>query len=194
MKKILIVCLLAMMSSSISVYAQKYALIDMDYILKQIPQYEMANEQLDQMSQRWQQEVEKITKEAETMYKQYQADMVFLTAEQKTSREEAILKKEKEAQDLRNKYFGPEGELYKKRDALVGHIQDDIYNAVKAVAEKNSYAMVIDRSSAESIIFASPKIDISNEGIRKNTHAIVTRAKVIAIRSGLRILIPSILS
>ncbi len=167
MKKILIVCLLAMMSSSISVYAQKYALIDMDYILKQIPQYEMANEQLDQMSQRWQQEVEKITKEAETMYKQYQADMVFLTAEQKTSREEAILKKEKEAQDLRNKYFGPEGELYKKRDALVGHIQDDIYNAVKAVAEKNSYAMVIDRSSAESIIFASPKIDISKEVLSK---------------------------
>lgn len=167
MKKILIVCLLAMMSSSISVYAQKYALIDMDYILKQIPQYEMANEQLDQMSQRWQQEVEKITKEAETMYKQYQADMVFLTAEQKTSREEAILKKEKEAQDLRNKYFGPEGELYKKRDALVGHIHDDIYNAVKAVAEKNSYAMVIDRSSAESIIFASPKIDISKEVLAK---------------------------
>ena len=158
---------MALMSSTIGVYAQKYALIDMDYILKQIPQYEMANEQLEQMSQRWQKEVENLGKEAETMYKQYQSDMVFLSAEQKTKREEEILKKEKETDDLRNKYFGPEGELYKKRDALVGHIQDDIYNAVKEIAEKNNYAMVIDRGSAESIIFASPKIDISKEVLSK---------------------------
>ena len=93
--------------------------------------------------------------------------MVFLTAEQKNQREEAILAKEKEVQDLRNKYFGPEGELYQKRNALVGHIQDDIYNAVKEVAEKNNYAMVIDRASAESVIFASPKIDISKEVLSK---------------------------
>lgn len=167
MKKIFIVSLLALMSSTIGVYAQKYALIDMDYILKQIPQYEMANEQLDQISKRWQSEVENLAAEAETMYKQYQSDMVFLTADQKNAKEEAILAKEKEVQDLRNKYFGPEGELYQKRNALVGHIQDDIYNAVKEVAEKNNYAMVIDRASAENIIFASPKIDISKEVLSK---------------------------
>lgn len=167
MKKIFIVCLMAIMSSTIGVYAQKYALIDMDYILKQIPQYEMANEQLDQISKRWQAEVENLSAEAETMYKQYQSDMVFLTQEQKNAREEAILKKEKDVQDLRVKYFGPEGELYQKRNALVGHIQDDIYNAVKEIAEKNNYAMVIDRGSAESIIFASPKIDISKEVLAK---------------------------
>ena len=167
MKKIFIVCLMVLMSSTIGVYAQKYALIDMDYILKQIPQYEMANEQLDQISKRWQSEVENLASEAETMYKQYQSDMVFLTADQKNAREEAILAKEKDVQDLRNKYFGPEGELYQKRNALVGHIQDDIYNAVKEVAEKNNYAMVIDRASAENIIFASPKIDISKEVLSK---------------------------
>ncbi len=147
--------------------AQKYALIDMDYILKKIPQYEMANEQLDQISKRWQSEVEALASEAETMYKQYQADMVFLTADQKTARENAIVSKEKEVQDLRLKYFGPEGELYQKRNSLVGHIQDDIYNAVKEIAERNNYVMVIDRSSAESIIFASPKIDISKEVLSK---------------------------
>lgn len=167
MKKTIIICLVALMSSTIGAYAQKYALIDMDYILKQIPQYEMANEQLDQISKRWQSEVEALSSEAETMYKQYQADQVFLTAEQKASREEAIMKKEKDVQDLRVKYFGPEGELYQKRNALVGHIQDDIYNAVKEVAEKNNYSMVIDRASAESIIFASPKIDISKEVLAK---------------------------
>ena len=166
MKKIILAGI-AMMLISASGFAQKYALIDMDYILKKIPQYEMANEQLDQISKRWQSEVEALAAEAESMYKQYQADMVFLTADQKTAKENAIVAKEKEVQDLRLKYFGPEGELYQKRNSLVGHIQDDIYNAVKEIAEKYSYSMVIDRSSAESIIFASPKIDISKEVLSK---------------------------
>jgi outer membrane protein len=101
------------------------------------------------------------------MYKNYQSDMVFLTAAQKTAREEAIVAKEKEVQDLRLKYFVPEGELYQKRNALVGHIQDDIYNAVKEIADRNSYSMVIDRASAQSIIYASPKVDISKEVLAK---------------------------
>ncbi|MBQ0056322.1 MAG: OmpH family outer membrane protein [Bacteroidales bacterium] len=166
MKKLVLICLMAI-GCSLSAFAQKYALIDMDYILKKIPQYEMANEQLEQISKRWQSEVEALASEAESMYKQYQADMVFLTAEQKTDRENAIVAKEKQVQDLRVKYFGPEGELYQKRNALVSHIQDDIYNAVKEIAERNNYSMVIDRSSAESIIFASPKIDISKEVLSK---------------------------
>lgn len=166
MKRLLTICLLAVLGTA-GAWAQKYALIDMDYILRQIPQYEMANEQLDQISKRWQQEVENLAAEAETMYKQYQADLVFLTPDQKTAREEAILQKEKEVQDLRLRYFGPEGELYQKRNSLVGHIQDDIYNAVKEIAERQNYSMVIDRASAESIIFASPKIDISKEVLSK---------------------------
>ncbi len=166
MKKILVVCLMAI-ACTFGAQAQKYALIDMDYILKKIPQYEMANEQLNQVSKRWQQEVETLAAAAESLYKQYQADQVYLTAEQKNQRENEILAKEKEVQDLRLRYFGPDGELYQKRNSLVGHIQDDIYNAVKEIAEKNNYSMVIDRASAESIIFASPKIDISKEVLQK---------------------------
>ncbi len=166
MKKILTLCLVALLGS-VTAMAQKYALIDMDYILKNIPQYEMANEQLEQISKRWQAEVEALAAEAETMYKNYQSDMVFLTPTQKTAREEEIVLKEKEVQDLRLKYFGPEGDLYQKRNALVGHIQDDIYAAVKEIAERNNYSMVIDRASAQSIIFASPKIDISKEVLSK---------------------------
>jgi outer membrane protein len=166
MKKTFLVLLMTVVST-VAGWAQKYALIDMDYILKNIPQYEMANEQLNQISKRWQAEVEALSAEAETMYKNYQSDMVFLTAAQKTAREEAIVAKEKEVQDLRLKYFGPEGELYQKRNALVGHIQDDIYNAVKEIADRNSYSMVIDRASAQSIIYASPKVDISKEVLAK---------------------------
>ena len=136
----------------------------MEYILKNIPAYEMTNEQLSQVSKKWQNEVEAIQQEAQNMYKNYQSDLVFLSAEMKTKREEEIVKK---AQDLKRKYFGPEGELYKKRESLMKPIQDEVYNAVKEISEDKGYQIVWDRASAMSIIFASPKIDISNEVLIK---------------------------
>ena len=147
--------------------AQKYALIDMEYILKNIPAYEMTNEQLSRVSKKWQNEVDALQQEAQNMYKTYQSDLVFLSAEMKTKREEEIVKKEQEAQDLKRKYFGADGELYKKRESLMKPIQDEIYNAVKEISEDKGYQLVIDRASAMSIIFASPKIDISNEVLVK---------------------------
>lgn len=147
--------------------AQKYALVDMEYILKNVPAYEMANEQLNQISQRWQKEVEAKATEAQTMYKNYQSDMVFLTDEQKTKKEAEIVAKEKEATELRYKYFGPEGELYKKRQSLMQPIQDEIYNAVKKVSEEKGYQCIFDRASSANIIFASPRIDVSNDVLAK---------------------------
>ena len=162
MKKTLI-ALIALVCCSFAASAQKFALVDLEYILKNIPAYEMANEQLNQLSQRWQKEVEDLTRQAETLYKNYQAEMVFLTDEQKKAREADIVAKEKSAVELRNKYFGPEGELYKKRQSLMKPIQEDIYNAVKKVAEERGYQAIFARATANDIIFASPKIDISNE-------------------------------
>ncbi|MEG1616756.1 MAG: OmpH family outer membrane protein [Bacteroidales bacterium] len=162
MKKILMAIGFVMLTC-ISATAQKYALVDMEYILKNIPSYEMANQQLEQVSKRWQSEVEAKMAEVETLYKNYQAEMVFLSEPMKNKKEEEILAKEKEAQELRRKYFGPEGELFKKREALIAPIQDDIYNAVKTVAEEKGYMMVLDRASSQNIIFASPRIDISND-------------------------------
>lgn len=159
--------LMIMVSAVFAASAQKFALVDMEYILRNVPAYEMANEQLNQVSQRWEKEVNEVTKEAETMYKNYQADMVFLTDDQKKKREEEIVAKEKEATDLRYKYFGPEGELYKKRQSLMKPIQEDVYNAVKAVAEEKGYQTIFDRASSQSIVFASPRIDVSNEVLSK---------------------------
>jgi outer membrane protein len=139
----------------------------MEYILKNIPAYEITNEQLGQLSAKWQGEVEALQQEAQNMYKTYQADLVFLSAEMKTKREEDIIKKEQEAQELKRKYFGAEGELYKRRESLMKPIQDEIYNVVKEISDKNGYQLVIDRASAMSIIFASPKIDISKEVLLK---------------------------
>ena len=147
--------------------AQKFALIDMEYILKNIPAYERANEQLNLISKRWQGEVEAVALEAQTLYKNYQSEAVFLSEEQKTKKEEEIVGKEKEAQELKRKYFGPEGELYKKRESLMAPIQDEIYTAVKEISDEKGYSVVIDRASAASIIYASPAIDISSEVLTK---------------------------
>ena len=166
MKRILL-AIMIFSAASLAASAQKFALVDMEYILRNVPAYEMANEQLNQVSQRWEKEVNEVTKEAETMYKNYQSDMVFLTDDQKKKREEEIVAKEKEATDLRYKYFGPEGELYKKRQSLMKPIQEDVYNAVKAVAEEKGYQTIFDRASSQSIVFASPRIDVSNEVLAK---------------------------
>lgn len=152
---------------AITANAQKYALIDMEYILKNVPAYERANEQLNQVSKKWQAEVEALNIEASTMYKNYQNEVVFLSQEQKKSKQEAIMNKEKEASELKKKYFGPEGELFKKREALMGPIQEEIYNAVKEVSDLRGYSLVLDRASNSGIIFGSPKIDISNEVLKK---------------------------
>ena len=146
---------------SVASMAQKFALVDMEYILKNIPAYEMTNEQLSQLSKKWQNEVEAIQQEAQNMYKKYQSDLVFLSAAQKKAQEEAIVKKEQQASELKRKYFGPEGELYKKRSDLMKPIQDEIWNAIKEIAKRNNYQMVLDRGTS-GIIFASPSIDISD--------------------------------
>ena len=159
--------LILMVMVSADAMAQKFALIDMEYILKNIPAYERANEQLNQVSKKWQAEVDALTQEAQTLYKNYQSEAVFLSNEQKTQREDAVVAKEKEAAELKRKYFGPEGELYKKRESLMAPIQDEIYNAVKDISDMKGYSLILDRASDSGIIFANPKIDISNEVLSK---------------------------
>ena len=165
MKKLLM--LIAMLSSTMMMQAQKFALVDMDYIFKNIPAYERANEQLSQVSKKWQAEVDALTTEAQTMYKNYQNEVVFLSKEQKKAKQDAIMEKEKQAADLKKKYFGPEGELFKKCTALMTPIQDEVYNAIKDVADFRGYQLVLDRASDTGIIFGSPKIDISDEVLHK---------------------------
>ena len=164
MRKLFILMFLAL---GLNAAAQKYALIDMEYIMSNIPAYERANEQLNQVSKKWQAEIEAINNQAKTLYKNYQNEAVFLSEAQKQEQEQAIVDKEKEAAELRKKYFGPEGELYKKRVSLIEPIQDEVYNAVKGIAQSKGYQLVLDRTSDNGIIFASPTIDISNDVLTK---------------------------
>lgn len=167
MKKIFATLLLTLAFAA-GAQAQKFALIDMEYIMSNVPAYERANEQLNQISKKWQAEVDALDNEAKTLYRNYQNEAVFLSEAQKKQREESIVAKEKEAADLKKKYFSPQGELYKKRTSLLEPIQEEVYNAVKGVAQNRGFQLILDRASeGAGIIFASPNIDISNEVLSK---------------------------
>lgn len=153
--------------SSLSASAQKYAIVDMEYILKNIPMYESANEQLKQLSEKWQKEVQAKNTEAKNLYKNYQTEVVFLSDEMKVKKENEIIAKEKEANELKNKYFGPQGELFKKRESLMKPIQDEVYVAIKDVSEAKGYQIVMDKASNMNIIYYSSKADISDEVLTK---------------------------
>lgn len=156
---LLLVCLFGMLT----VHAQRFAFIDMEYIMENIPDYQKANEELNLLSQQYQKVIEAKVKEAETLYKAYQKNAGSLNSSQRTQKEEAIVAKEKEVAELRKKYFGPEGEMTQRQETLIAPIQDKVYEAVKQISLQKGYDAVIDRASATSIIFASPRIDISND-------------------------------
>ena len=147
--------------------AQKYAFVDTDYILGNIPSYKAAQEQIDKISKEYQTEVEEKFAEIEKLYKDFQAEKILLTEELKKKREEEIITKEKAARELQKKYFGPEGSLFKKREELVKPIQDEVYNAVKEIAIEGNYALIFDTSSGPSILFSDPKYDKSDDVLEK---------------------------
>ncbi|MBR6198392.1 MAG: OmpH family outer membrane protein [Bacteroidaceae bacterium] len=162
-----LVLTLMVIVASVAANAQKFALVDMEYILKNVPAYERANEQLNQISKKWEAEVNDLLLKVETRYKKYQSESVFLSDAQKAKAEEEIMNLEKKASELKKKYFGNDGELYKKRQSLMSPINDEIYNAVKDICDQKGYQLVLDRASGGSIIYASPKIDISDEVLTK---------------------------
>ncbi len=168
MKRLFIIGIL-MMVTFVPSFAQKtsVAYVDMAYILKNLPQYESANEQLTMISRRWQKEVETINQEAQVLAKDYQTEQIFLSEEMKKKRQEEILAKEKEANDLKHKYFGPEGEFFKKRESLIKPIQDEIYLAIQEIAQEKRYDVIRDRSADPSLIYMSNKLDISDQVLEK---------------------------
>ncbi|MDZ7737767.1 MAG: OmpH family outer membrane protein [Bacteroidales bacterium] len=147
--------------------AQKYAFVDTEYILNNIPSYTAAQERLDELSQGWEKEINDAYEMVEQMYKNYQNEVVLLSREEKTRREEEIINKEQEAKELQTRYFGVEGELYKKRQELVQPIQDEIYNAVKEIAADGNYAVIFDTSAGMNMLYTDPRYDLSDEVLEK---------------------------
>lgn len=166
MKKIIIMTVIVL-TASIGAMAQKFAFVDSEYIRNNIPAFTAAQQQLDKLSEGWEKEVADGYAAVEQMYKDYQAEVVLLSADQKKSREEAIIDREKEVKELQNTYFGMEGELYKKREELVNPIQDEILNAIKEISVEGSYAVIFDTSAGSNILFANPRYDLSDQVLEK---------------------------
>ena len=149
--------------------AQKFAVayLDMQYILKNLPQYEIANEQLAMISKRWQKEIDNAQQEVQILVSNYQTEQIFLSADMKKKREDEILEKEQQVLELKRKYFGEGGEWYKKRESLLKPIQEEIYNAVQEIANEKKYDIVKDRSADPSLIYMSSRLDISDQVLEK---------------------------
>lgn len=151
----------------VSGFAQKFGFIDSDYILKNIPAFNAAQEQLDQLSGQYQKELETMYAEVEKMYKDFQAESVLLSDDMKRKREDVIISKEKEYKELQRKYFGPSGELFKKRQALVKPIQDDIFAAVQEISNEGAYAVIFDKAGGATLFVTNPKFDLSDQVLQK---------------------------
>ena len=163
-KKLFIVTFLFFVS--VMSYAQRYAVIDSKYILEKLRDYKESQSKLDQFSSQWQQEIEKKQAELDKMYKDYDAEQVMLSNELKKKREDELYNREKEVRDLQKKYFGFEGDLFKKRQELIKPIQDKVYVAIQKLAIERSYDFILDKSEGITVIFADPKLDKSDEVLK----------------------------
>jgi outer membrane protein len=166
MKKIIFTIASIIAFSGIT-FAQKYGFIDSGYILENIPAYRAAQEQLNQLSVQYQKELESMHAEIEQMYQDFQAESVLLSEDMKRKREDVIISKEKDYKQLQRKYFGPDGDLFKKRQGLVKPVQDDIFTAVQEIANEGSYAVIFDKAGGTTLFFTNPRYDLSDQVLQK---------------------------
>jgi outer membrane protein len=146
-----------------AVSAQKFCFVDTDYILAQSPAYLAAQTELNNLSLQWQKEVEAKYAEIDLMYKNFQQEQILMTEELRVKREAEIVQKEKEAKEFQKSKFGVDGELFKKRQELIKPIQDQVYNAVRQMAERGGYAIVFDKASDMTMLYTNPKYDKSDD-------------------------------
>jgi len=167
MKKSLTLSLLVVLLSTIQLFGQRFAYVDSKFILESMPEFQEAQNELDQSSQRWQETVEAKYAELDRLKKAYMAEKILLTDEMRKKREEEIAEQEKEARDYQKSKFGVEGELFKKRQELIQPIQDKIFNAIKELAKERSYAVIFDKGSNSNLLYSDPKYDKSDVILRK---------------------------
>lgn len=166
MKKKLFLAIAGLILSAGVSMAQKFAFVDTEYILSQMPEYKSAQDQLDAASAQWQKEIEAKYADIDKLYKAFQAEQVLLSEEMKRKREDDIIQREKEAKDLQKSKFGVDGELFKKRQELVKPLQDKVYNAIKEMATTQQLSIIFDKSSDLTMIYTNPKYDKSDDVLK----------------------------
>jgi len=165
MKKLILFSTL-LMAGILGLSAQKFAYVDSEYILSNLPEYTQAKFQLDQVAKRWQKEIEDKNSVLDREIKSYEAEKVLLTEDMRIKREKEIDEKRQAILDVQKKRFGKDGDLFKKQQELIKPIQDKVYDAIKEVSENKSYGIVFDKAGATTIMYGSSKFDISDAVIR----------------------------
>lgn len=160
-KSTLLVLFFTLLGSSVN--AQRFAYVDSEYILTQMPSYKSAQTEIDELSKTWQTEIDAKFEEIDKLYKTYQAEKVLLTKDQQTKRENEIIEKEREAKKLQNEKFGYEGQLFKKQQELIKPVQDKVYDAINKVAKNNGLDFIFDKSGDMLMLVSNPKFDRSDE-------------------------------
>jgi outer membrane protein len=166
MKKIILLLSFTLLTAT-AAFAQRFAYVDSDYILKHMPEYISVQKQLNALSDEWQKAVDDKFAEVDRLYKAYEADQVLMTPDMKKRREAEIADKEKDAKDFQQKKFGPDGELAQRSSALIKPIQDRIAKAIQAVAESDDLDMIFDKNSEVIMLYANPRYDKSADVITK---------------------------
>jgi len=165
MKRLILVSFLLFIA--ITTYAQRYAYVDTQYILNNIPAYKAAQDKLDQLSFEWQQELESKREEIDQLTKEFQSEKVLLTEEMKNKRQNQLEQRRQELQELKRKYFGPEGQLYQKRQELVRPIQEEVYTAIETIASRGNYAVIFDAAGESNMLYTDPSYDKSDEVLQE---------------------------
>lgn len=166
MKKIFFVIVVLASTAFVS-QAQRFAYIDSDYIMDNIPEYKAAEMEIERISIEWQKELEAMFGEIESMFRSYQAESPMLPEEIRRQREEAIMTKEKEAKELQMKRFGRNGELFVQRQELVKPIQDRVFEAVQEIATRGNYAIIFDKTGGLTMMYTDVRYDLSDEVLQR---------------------------
>jgi len=166
MKKIILIVGFTLMSIT-ATFAQRFAYVDSDYILKHMPEYASAQRQLEALSTQWQKEVDQRYQEIDRLYKAYQADQILMTPDMKKRREAEIADKEKTAKDFQRQKFGPNGELTQRSNSVIKPIQDKMAKAIQATAENDNIDMIFDKNSEVMMLYANPRYDKSADVITR---------------------------
>lgn len=161
--------------ASVATIAQKFAYVDSEFILENIPEYADAKTEIDELSMQWQSDIEAKFTEIDQLYKSFKAEAVLLPEDIKNKKEEEIIKKEKDAKDLQRQRFGTDGDLFKKRQELVKPIQEKIYSAIESIAAADNYAVVFDKAGSVSMMYSNPRYDISEEVLDKMGYSYQSR-------------------
>jgi outer membrane protein len=168
---------LILFATVLGAQAQRFGYVDTDYILENIPEYQQKQNELNEISVQWQQEIEAMYAEIDRMYKDYQAEQILLTDDMKRKREEQIIEKEKEAKEKQKQRFGYQGDLFQKRQQFTKPIQDKVYAAIKEIADARGYAVIFDKAGTLTMLYTAAKYDLSEDVLDELGFSVKTEEK-----------------